>query len=156
MGYPALQQFRGFCFHDLETARAVRLHPARVVADPPGKHSAILLEALANKRGASRLESFKDHEEHVPEFTPRAKQFSMRKIGPSRIVSPLIPGGERREVQSAFASIGLPAAFPGACAPAQWHQTGEPVNAIPPGRASRRLHVLYILLDRGIAMVYNE
>ena len=71
---PGLQQLRTGGFHDLEAAYPARLHPTRVVGDAVRKHAAALPEALSNRAGHARLESFDDEEEHVRQFTPAGEQ----------------------------------------------------------------------------------
>jgi hypothetical protein len=52
------------CFHDLETAAACRIDPARVVDDALGQHSARLFETLANGFEMAFFDVFYDHEQH--------------------------------------------------------------------------------------------
>jgi hypothetical protein len=67
---PGVQRFRIWRFHDLEAARAVGIHPARVVGDALGQHAAAELESRADGPRIAILESFNDHEEHGLDFTP--------------------------------------------------------------------------------------
>ena len=66
---PSLEQFRIRCFHDLEAPDTRRIHPARVVGDAFGQHSATQLEPFADGTGIAMFEAFDDHEEHEAECT---------------------------------------------------------------------------------------
>jgi len=69
MNHPASQQFQIHGPHDLKAASPARLHPACVVDDAFGEHSATALEAFTNPREAARLEILDDHEDHGPQST---------------------------------------------------------------------------------------
>lgn len=73
---PSVQQLRVRRFHELETASARRVDPARVVSDAFGQHSATQLESFANKPGIAVFEAFQDHKEHAAKCTPEKTQMT--------------------------------------------------------------------------------
>jgi hypothetical protein len=62
-------------FHNLETASARRIDPARVVGDALGQHSATKLESFANEPSIAVFETFHDHKKHDPKCTPAGPPF---------------------------------------------------------------------------------
>src|SRR5712692_3681015 len=77
------------CFQDLETASPRRIHPARVVGDAFGQHSAPLPEPLPNKLAIPIFEMFDDHEQHNRECTPRCPHVQLTPVPLRMRVSPL-------------------------------------------------------------------